>query len=100
MDIFMMSSSFEGLPIALLEAMSMECAIVSTDAGGIKEVIRDNVDGKICKVDDWKNLAKMKEAARERVIKEFSLSQMVQSLENIYTEFANVEREIKIDNAD
>ena len=48
MDIFMMSSSFEGLPIALLEAMSMECAVVSTDAGGIKEVIRNKEDGVDC----------------------------------------------------
>src|SRR5690606_30773806 len=32
MDIFMMSSQFEGLPIALLEAMSCGCAIVSTKA--------------------------------------------------------------------
>jgi glycosyltransferase involved in cell wall biosynthesis len=36
MDIFMMTSEFEGLPVALLEAMSMECAVVCTDAGGIK----------------------------------------------------------------
>ena len=56
MDIFMMSCSFEGLPIALLEAMSMECAIVSTDAGGIKEVISDEKDGLICDVNEWKNL--------------------------------------------
>ncbi|RYG28092.1 MAG: glycosyltransferase, partial [Chitinophagaceae bacterium] len=45
MDIFMMSSVFEGLPIAMLEAMSMQCAIVTTDAGGIKEVIRNEKDG-------------------------------------------------------
>src|SRR5690606_8620070 len=57
MDIFMMSSSFEGLPIALLEAMSMECAIVSTDAGGIKEVIRNGEDGLTCKVEDWTQLS-------------------------------------------
>jgi L-malate glycosyltransferase len=59
MDIFMMSSSFEGLPIALLEAMSMECAIISTDAGGIKEVIRDQKDGMICKVDEWTKLSEL-----------------------------------------
>jgi len=98
MDIFMMSSSFEGLPIALLEAMSMECAIVSTDAGGIKEVIRDKQDGLTCKVEEWKKLFDLcqiliedteklqdfKKAARERAVNSFSLKRMVDSLEEIY----------------
>ena len=98
MDIFMMSSSFEGLPIALLEAMSMECAVVSTDAGGIKEVIRNGEDGLTCKVDEWldlsglcqilidnpEKLSKFKKAARERAVNSFSLKKMVDSLEEIY----------------
>jgi len=98
MDIFMMSSSFEGLPIALLEAMSMECAIVSTDAGGIKEVIRNGEDGLTCKVEEWKKLSDLcqiliddpeklqdfKKAARERAMNSFSLKRMVDSLEEIY----------------
>lgn len=101
MDVFMMSSSFEGLPIALLEAMSMECAVVSTNAGGIKEVIRDGKDGLICDVNNWKDLVslnqqliddpeelqKFKKAARERVINEFSLKVMVEKLEKYYVEF-------------
>ncbi len=98
MDIFMMSSSFEGLPIALLEAMSMECAIVSTDAGGIKEVIRDKQDGLTCKVEEWKKLSDLcqvliddpeklgnyKKASRERAVNNFSLRRMVDELEEIY----------------
>ncbi len=57
MDIFMMSSAFEGLPIALLEAMSMSCAIVSTKAGGVVEVIRENEDGILCEVGNIKELS-------------------------------------------
>ena len=101
MDIFMMSSSFEGLPIALLEAMSMECAVVATDAGGIKEVIRNQQDGLTCEVDKWKKLPELcqvliddhvklenyKSAARERVVKSFSLTKMVDELETIYNDF-------------
>lgn len=99
-DIFMMSSSFEGLPIALLEAMSMECAVVSTDAGGIKEVIRNEQDGLICGVNEWQELSELcqilidnperletyKKAARERVVKNFSLKRMVDELEVIYSD--------------
>ena len=98
MDIFMMSSSFEGLPIALLEAMSMECAVVSTDAGGIKEVIRNEVDGLICPVDEWQELSarikillddpklldNYKKLARKRVQESFSMKRMVSELEGHY----------------
>ncbi len=104
MDIFMMSSSFEGLPIALLEAMSMECAIVSTDAGGIKEVIRNREDGLSCKVEEWmklsglcqiliddqEKLSNYKKAARDRAVDSFSLKRMVDSLEEIYEFFAPI----------
>lgn len=98
MDIFMMSSVFEGLPIALLEAMSMNCAVVSTKAGGIVEVITDGIDGRLCDVHDITNLAKitsdlidnsvernrLQNASRERIVAEFSLETMVQELEQIY----------------
>ena len=102
MDIFMMSSSFEGLPIALLEAMSMECAIITTNAGGIKEVIRDGIDGLMVDVDEWSDLSvklkvlannsellkKYQKASRNRVVEEFSLKAMVDNLENEYLKLA------------
>lgn len=107
MDIFMMSSQFEGLPIALLEAMSMECAIVSTNAGGIKEVIRNGEDGYTCGVEKWENLyelcqlllndrlelEKFKKAARKRVVESFSLQNMVQELEESYVSYVKGSRQ-------
>ena len=112
MDIFMMSSQFEGLPIALLEAMSMECAVVATNAGGIKEVIRNEVDGLTCEVENWKELVplceklinnpeqlqKLKMAARERVEEAFSLQRMVEELEGYYATYAqNKKKSIHIE---
>ena len=98
MDIFMMSSSFEGLPIALLEAMSMSCAVVSTNAGGIKEVLRDSIDGILVDVDDWQKLAPVlvelsrdniklhyfQSQSRKRVEGSFSIQTMVSKLEVVY----------------
>lgn len=97
-DIFMMTSSFEGLPIALLEAMSMECAIVATDAGGIKQVIRNEKDGFTVAVEEWKSLQRplhrlinnpdeikaFGKSARERVIQSFSIEVMVKQIESLY----------------
>ncbi|UII23883.1 glycosyltransferase [Fulvivirga ligni] len=98
MDIFMMTSIFEGLPIALLEAMSMECAILTTDAGGIKEVISHNDSGLMVSIDDWMDLSQtlskieseqiqtLGKQARKRVVENFSLTNMVNRLEEIYKE--------------
>ncbi|MEO5967789.1 MAG: glycosyltransferase [Ferruginibacter sp.] len=100
MDIFMMSSLFEGLPIALLEAMSMECAVVCTDAGGIPELIRSGEDGFLVPVDEWQKLElpvsnlienrdelnKFKFSARRRVIESFSIKNMVEETEKMYKE--------------
>lgn len=108
MDIFMMSSLFEGLPIALLEAMSMECAVTSTKAGGVVEVISSETDGLLCEVGDWENLALLTEqlvldenerikyqmAARKRVENSFSLKKMVESLEGIYVEEIGFNKEL------
>ena len=44
-DVFALSSRFEGLPIALLEAMAAGVACVATSVGGVAEVVSHGVDG-------------------------------------------------------
>ena len=45
LDIFVLTSSYEGLPIAVLEAMAAAKAVVATNTGGIAEVVRDGENG-------------------------------------------------------
>jgi len=56
-DVFALSSRFEGLPIALLEAMATGVAAVATRVGGIPEVITDGTDGALVDPGDVPALA-------------------------------------------
>lgn len=99
-DIYMMTSLFEGLPIALLEAMSSGCAVISTDAGGIKEVIEHGKDGLVCGVEEPEKLVQFADLllrdpatrnaygqqARETICSRFSMTRMVHDLEKLYRE--------------
>lgn len=102
-DIYMMTSVFEGLPIALLETMASGCAVVSTDAGGIKEVIQNDINGMLCSVRRPEilaelitslnvNVEKRKQlgiSARRRIEETFSMEKMVKELEALYQEYAH-----------
>ncbi|MCX6300346.1 MAG: glycosyltransferase [Bacteroidetes bacterium] len=52
-DILVMPTKFEGLPVAMLEAMSMGCVpVVSNLEGGIQELVEDDINGYKCTMDD------------------------------------------------
>ena len=46
-DVFCLSSRYEGLPIALLEALAMGLPVVSTEVGGVPSVVTDGVEGRL-----------------------------------------------------
>jgi glycosyltransferase involved in cell wall biosynthesis len=57
-DIFLLPSYFEGMPMALLEAMSWGLACISTPVGGIPDVLRDGINGVLVPTGDPSALAK------------------------------------------
>ncbi len=57
-NVFLLSSDYEGISIALLEAMRLSMPAVATDVGGIPETIINNVSGILVKKGDVTAYAK------------------------------------------
>jgi len=105
-DIITFSSDFEGLPIALLEAMAMASPVVSTRVGGIPNVIEDGINGilvpprepealanQLLTVLRDKNLQKaLGQNARDTIQKSFSSQNMHQKILDLYQKLYQKQR--------
>ena len=97
-DLFTMPSLSEGLPLALVEAMSFGLPVVVTGVGGVPEVVTDGAEGMLVPPSDAGALAaalgalladaprrqKMGEAARTRALRDYALSTMADRYERLY----------------
>jgi glycosyltransferase involved in cell wall biosynthesis len=70
LDVFVIASRYEGLPLALLEAMSLERPIVATKVGAIPDVLTDRRDALLVAPEDPLALA----AAVERLLTDRKLA--------------------------
>ena len=98
LDVFVLSSRFEGLPISMLEAMVSEIACVVTSVGGIPEALQDGEEGVLVPPGDPEALAHALErvladpdqrhemglAAGRRVRADFSIDRAVRSHIELY----------------
>jgi glycosyltransferase involved in cell wall biosynthesis len=105
-DIFVMPSLWEGLPMALLEAMIAKKAIVASATAGIPEAIENGKEGLLvapCEVDaladalkslimDQAHRSHLGEAAGLRARQQFTVNVMTDRYESMYAEAASVRR--------
>lgn len=97
-DIFLHASHSEGISNAVLEAMACGLPVVCTDAGGMREAVRDGIDGFVVPVRDVEAMAealvrlardpelrrRMGAAARQRVLEEFTLEKQTREWRALY----------------
>jgi glycosyltransferase involved in cell wall biosynthesis len=98
MDIFVLPSLSEGLPLSAIEAMASGKPVVATRVGGVPEVVVDGETGFLVAPEDAGGLAKklvcllkspclaqeLGSAGCERAKERFSLDRMVKGYEELY----------------
>lgn len=98
MDIFLFTSSAEGLPNVLIEAQGFSTPVVSTDVGGVGEVVIDGKTGilvdsaepskladAVIQIHETKNLEKMGLEAEKMARERFSVQSMVKKTGEMYS---------------
>jgi glycosyltransferase involved in cell wall biosynthesis len=100
-DGFVLSSAWEGMPLAVGEAMAMENPVVATDVGGVRELVGDA--GVVVPAKDSNALAEamlammrkpcgaraeLGRAARERILKCFGMDAKADEWEALYLSLA------------
>ena len=95
-NIFLLPSLWEGLPIALLEAMYLGKVCIVSNVIGNRDVIKNGVNGFVCNnLEDFKmvinkikneeyEINSVSQKAKEDIIKEYNIKTMSEKYKNIY----------------
>ncbi len=103
LDIVVLSSLNEGTPVTLIEAQAAGRPVISTDVGGVKDIIKNNVTGLLAKSknaidfseklkimienDELRN--SMGDKGYKNVFEEFSYKRLVADMESLYNQLLN-----------
>jgi glycosyltransferase involved in cell wall biosynthesis len=99
-DVFLLTSRNEGTPVALIESLAAAVPGVSTEVGGVRDVVGAEEGGLLAPAGDARGLAahvsclladedrrrRMGEAGRRSVTARYTLDRLVDSIEALYRE--------------
>ena len=97
-DVFVLPSRYEGIPYVILEAMKANVPVITTDVGGVSEIINDNVNGILVKKENENELAertillynskdlreKLTQNARKDFEEKYTIEKTIRCIETIY----------------
>lgn len=97
-DVNILASTMDGFGLVLIEAMAMECPVIATNFGGIKDVVRDEYNGLLFNDGDIEQLktnivriatenslrAQLIEKGRDTALKEFTMESTARKYEELF----------------
>ena len=97
-DVFVLSSELEGNPLCVMEAMAAGLPVISTEVGGVSQLIEDGRSGMLVKKGDLRALsdamrtlmtdnflrARIKDYSRKRALEKFDSCIMARSYEKLF----------------
>lgn len=99
-DVVLLTSEIEGIPIVILESLSMEIPVIATNVGGVSEIVIDKSNGFLVEYGD--NMIKdfadkifelfeddskrkeMRSEARLKILNDFNIKKSVKKYEDIF----------------
>jgi glycosyltransferase involved in cell wall biosynthesis len=100
MDVICLTSKNEGTPVSLIEAQAGSIPVISTDVGGVSDIIQNDISGFVVKKGDFATyLEKLRllvedeelrnefaKSGTQFIHEKFHYSRLVHDMENYYNE--------------
>lgn len=100
LDIVVLTSLNEGTPVSMIEAMASARPVIATDVGGVKDLIRNNIDGMLIGSNDVEGFSaaiigllgdgdrrhEMGACGRESVRKKYCKERLFEDIRKLYKE--------------
>jgi len=103
-NMYLSSAKWEGMPLAVLEAMSVGLPAVLSNVVGNRDIVEHGKDGYLYELDDTDKIVDlmvqlkdekwidMSTKAREKIISKYSVQQMVKGTKQIYSKISGVSK--------
>jgi glycosyltransferase involved in cell wall biosynthesis len=100
-DLFVMPSRYEGLSIAMIEALACGLPVIASDAPGLRDYIRNNQNGMLFPIGDYKSMAEciskisedknlhiqLSQGAQESFLENFDMRRNIEPLTQLMSDF-------------